>query len=115
MRFVTGLLLFSGAAFAQTTFTKDIAPVMQQTCEQCHQPGKIAPMALLTYDDVATYSDDIARVLTDKSMPPWKPIPGYGDFRHSYGMSDAQRQMFLAWISNGMLPGDPADAPLRYR
>jgi hypothetical protein len=111
MRLITGLILCSVAASAQTTFNKDILPLMQTACQNCHQPDKIAPMSLLTYDDVVTYADDIARVLTDKSMPPWKPVPGYGDFRHSYGISDAQRQMFLDWISNGMLVGDPADAP----
>ncbi len=111
MRLLAALILSGPTASAQTTYTKDIARLMQTACQECHQPGKVAPMSLLTYDDVATYSDDIQRVLTDKSMPPWKPIPGYGDFRNSYGITDAQRQMFLDWISNGMPVGDPADAP----
>jgi hypothetical protein len=99
------------AASAQTTYTKDISRLMQTKCDQCHQPGKIAPMSLLTYDDVATYATDIQRVLIAKSMPPWKPAPGVGDFRHAYGLSDGDRQMFLDWINNGLIQGDPADAP----
>ncbi|MCU1261810.1 MAG: Peroxiredoxin [Bryobacterales bacterium] len=114
MRILPGLAaLFACCllASAQTTFNKDISRLMQVKCDQCHQPGKVAPMSLLTYDDVSTYAQDIQRVLTAKSMPPWKPVPGYGDFRHSYGLSDADRQMFLDWISNGLELGDPADAP----
>lgn len=111
MRLLAGLILCGVTAQAQTTFTRDIAPLMQTACQQCHQPGKVAPMSLLTYDDVSTYADDIQRVLTDKTMPPWKPAPGVGDFRHSYAITDDQRQMFLDWLSNGALQGDPADAP----
>jgi hypothetical protein len=99
------------AASAQPTYNKDISRLMLAKCDQCHQPGKIAPMSLLTYDDVSTYSQDIERVLMDKSMPPWKPVAGVGDFRHSYGLSDGDRQEILDWIANGMEPGDLADAP----
>jgi len=99
------------AASAQTTYTKDISRLMQGKCLQCHQPNAVAPMSLLTFDDTVTWSADIARVLAAKTMPPWKPVPGFGEFRNSYGLSDADRQMFLSWISDGMAQGDPADAP----
>ena len=32
----------------QVTFTKDVAPILQRNCQQCHRPGSIAPMSLLT-------------------------------------------------------------------
>jgi hypothetical protein len=106
-------LLMGSTSFlcGQTTFYDNIAPLLQAKCQQCHSPGQIAPISLLTYDDVANHSDDIARVLTDLSMPPWKPVAGYGDFKHSYGLSDGDRQMFLTWIANGMMAGDPANGP----
>jgi hypothetical protein len=114
MRPVCTLVILVGAIAplcAQATFYDNISPLVQTHCQQCHSPGQIAPMSLITYDDVANSSDDIARVLADQSMPPWKPVPGYGDFKHSYGLSDGDRQMFLSWIANGMTPGDPANAP----
>jgi hypothetical protein len=111
MRLLAALILCGVTASAQTTYTKDISRLMQTACQECHQPGKVAPMSLLTYDDVTLYSDDIQLVLTNRTMPPWKPVTGFGDFRNSYGISDDQRQMFLDWISNGMPAGDPADAP----
>ena len=45
--------LHPGTASAQTvTFTKDIAPIFQRSCQNCHRPGAIAPMSLMTYQDV---------------------------------------------------------------
>lgn len=108
---LAALFLCSLAASAQPTYNKDISQLMQTKCVQCHQPGKIAPMSLVTYDDVSIYATDIQRVLKNKSMPPWKPIPGVGDFRHSYGLNDGDRQEILDWITNGLEQGDPADAP----
>ena len=32
----------------QVTFTKDVAPILQRSCQTCHRPGSIAPMSLLT-------------------------------------------------------------------
>jgi len=99
------------AACADTTYTKDISRLMQAKCLQCHQPNAVAPMSLLSYDDTVTWAADIKRVLTAKTMPPWKPVDGFGKFRNSYGMSDAERQLFLDWLNNGTPQGDPVDAP----
>lgn len=109
MRFL--LALCAVAACAETTYTKDISRLLQAKCQQCHQPNAVAPMSLLTYDDAVTNGDDIARVLNAKTMPPWKPVEGFGSFRNSYGLNDGDRQMFLDWIANGMVQGDPADSP----
>lgn len=93
-----------------TTWYKDIQPLVQDHCQQCHRAGDIAPFALLTYDDMTAYSDDIHVNVGNKTMPPWKPRPGYASFRNNFGLTDAQRKMLLDWIDNGMLLGDPADA-----
>ena len=38
------------AGTQQVTFTKDIAPILQSKCQDCHQPNSIAPMSLITYE-----------------------------------------------------------------
>src|SRR5436190_17581118 len=38
---------------AEVTFTKDIAPLVQRSCENCHRPGGVAPMSLGTYEDAS--------------------------------------------------------------
>ena len=70
-----------------------------------------APFTLTTYDDVVTYSEDIKSALTEKRMPPWKPVAGFTELRDSYALSDEDRATVLTWINAGMPQGDPADAP----
>src|SRR5262245_1037949 len=53
------------------TFAKDVAPILQQKCQVCHQPNSIAPMSLLTYDDAKSYANEIREYLTTRVMPPW--------------------------------------------
>jgi hypothetical protein len=96
---------------AQPTFHKDVEPIMQAKCQQCHRPNDIAPFALLTYLDASTYAEDIRLQVGNKVMPPWKPVPGVGSFRNSYALSDAERQTLLDWVDAGAPEGDPADAP----
>ena len=33
------------------TFAKDIAPILQRSCQECHRPASVAPMSLLTYEE----------------------------------------------------------------
>ncbi|MCY4601775.1 MAG: hypothetical protein OXF27_17865, partial [Acidobacteria bacterium] len=40
------------AAVGEPTFTRDVLPILQRACQQCHRPGSVAPMALLTYEQV---------------------------------------------------------------
>ena len=35
----------------EVTFSKDIAPILQRSCQHCHQPDSVAPMSLITYED----------------------------------------------------------------
>lgn len=96
---------------AQPTYSKEVSRLIQSKCQGCHRPNDIAPFALMSYDDAVTWADDMKRVLTDKIMPPWKPVPGHGEFRDSYGLSDDERQTMLDWIAAGTPQGDPADMP----
>ena len=51
--FAVAAVVAEGAqAPAETTFTKDVLPMLQRACQQCHRPGSVAPMSLLTYEDV---------------------------------------------------------------
>ena len=38
------------------TFTKDIAPILQRSCQECHHPDGGAPMSLVTYDEVRPWA-----------------------------------------------------------
>ena len=38
------------------TFSKDVAPILYKNCTNCHRPGEIAPMSLLTYKDARPWA-----------------------------------------------------------
>ena len=38
------------------TFTRDVAPILQDNCQSCHRPNGVAPMALTTYEEVRPWS-----------------------------------------------------------
>src|SRR5437868_13611689 len=59
------------AAPGTITFTKHVAPILQQKCQVCHQPDSIGPMPLLTYEDAREYAEKIKRKVSQRLMPPW--------------------------------------------
>ena len=53
------------------TFTKDIAPIVQERCQGCHRPGEGTPFSLLTYESAKPWVKDIKKMVETRAMPPW--------------------------------------------
>jgi hypothetical protein len=63
MKFLFCSVAFLGSAatavFAQPatpTFTKDVAPILQQECQGCHRPGEAGPFSMLTYESTRPWA-----------------------------------------------------------
>src|SRR5260370_7704017 len=54
----------------QVTFAKDVAPILQQKCQECHQPNSIAPMSLINYQEVRPWARAIKDRVAARQMPP---------------------------------------------
>ncbi len=95
------------------TFTRDVAPILQQKCQTCHQPGSIAPMSLLTYEDAKKYARRIRTKVAERLMPPWHidRTIGIQEFKNDGSLSDAQVATILDWVDSGTPLGDPKDMP----
>src|SRR5262245_51120896 len=96
-------------AGAAVTFTKDIAPILQEKCQVCHQPDSIAPMSLLSYQDAKKYAARIKQRVQARVMPPWhinKTI-GIREFKNDRSLSDAQIDTIVRWVDAGAPEGDP--------
>ena len=109
----TGVLA-AGQAQGQVTFTKDIAPVLQRTCQNCHRPnGGIAPMALTTYEEVRPWAKAIKQRTSMREMPPWfiEKNVGIQQFKDDISLSDAEIAMIATWVDAGAPRGNPADMP----
>ena len=93
------------------TFTADVAKIFQNRCQACHRPGEHAPFSLLTYRDVYSRRSDIKDAVQGRVMPPWKPVPGAGDFLESRRLSDDELNTVVRWLDAGAPEGDPAKLP----
>jgi mono/diheme cytochrome c family protein len=105
------------AAQAQTTgktvtFTTDVLPILQKNCQECHRPGEVAPMSLLTYQDARPWAKAIKNAVRTGKMPPWFMDPQYeSHFANSPKLSQADADTLAAWASNGAPEGDAKDRP----
>ena len=93
------------------TYSKEISRTYQAKCQTCHHDGDIAPFSLNNYDDAVTWASDSRGAIINGTMPPWKPVAGYGDFRDNTSLTADEKQAILNWIANGTPEGDPSDLP----
>ncbi len=99
------------------TFSRDIAPILQRSCQNCHNPVGVAPMPLVTYQDARRYSQRIKERtgIRDRmgTMPPWYVEKNIGiqHYKQDTSLNDEQVAMIAAWADNGTPEGDPADLP----
>ncbi len=106
----------NGAASAggrPVTYARDVAPILQQKCQECHQPGSIAPMSLLTYEDAKKYARRIRTKVAGRLMPPWHidRTVGIQSFQNDRSLSDAQIATIVDWVDGGTPLGDVNDLP----
>jgi mono/diheme cytochrome c family protein len=105
------------AAPGDITFAKDIAPILQRSCQQCHRSNGVAPMSLVSYEEVRPW----ARAIKEKTligphggvMPPWfveKEI-GIQKFKNDPSLTDDEIAKIVKWTNSGAPPGNPADMP----
>jgi hypothetical protein len=105
------------AADSDVTYTKDIAPIIQRSCETCHRAGGAAPMPLSTYEDVRPF----ARAIKQRTsigphagvMPPWYMEKNIGiqKYKGDPSLSVAELAKVAQWVDNGAPRGNPADLP----
>jgi mono/diheme cytochrome c family protein len=101
----------SSAAAESVTFNKHIAPLVFQNCAGCHRPGEVAPFSLLSYADVSKRAKQIQEVTRSRYMPPWKSVPGHGQFVGERRLSDEQVALLASWVEQGMPEGEAKDLP----
>jgi hypothetical protein len=109
----------TGAQAAERlTFTKDVLPILQASCVTCHRhggdniSGMVAPMSLMTYEEVRPWAKAIVKAVTSKQMPPWFASEAYhGVFANQRTLTQAEIDVISAWVESGAARGNPSDAP----
>jgi hypothetical protein len=97
----------------QPTFTKDVAPILQRACQNCHRPDSIAPMSLLTYQEARPWARSIKEKVAKRDMPPWfiDRNVGIRKFKDDPSLSDQEIATIAAWVDSGAPEGNRADMP----
>jgi mono/diheme cytochrome c family protein len=95
------------------TFAKDIAPILQKNCQQCHQPGAIGPMPLTTFEEARPWARAIRQKVIAGEMPPYRYDRNVGvqQLKYDLRLSDAEIQKIARWADEGAPRGNPADLP----
>jgi peroxiredoxin len=92
------------------TFYRDVLPILQTNCQECHRPGAAGPFALMNYKQAVNWADDLKEYTRERKMPPWKPVDGPA-FHNERKMSEKDIRTLAAWVDGGTPEGDPNDAP----
>jgi mono/diheme cytochrome c family protein len=93
------------------TFTRDVAPILQERCQSCHRPGEVGPFPLLTYEQAAAWAPEIKRTTAARLMPPWKAAHGFGEFLGERRMQEAEIATIARWVDAGAPEGDRRAMP----
>ena len=99
-------------SIGQVTYTRDVAPILQQRCETCHRVGQVAPFALSNYVQAKAHAKMIVEVTQTRIMPPW--IPGAETAHRFVGqrwLSDRELDLLAKWVDGGCALGDESDLP----
>jgi hypothetical protein len=90
------------------TFYQHIQPIIFSHCTPCHYESGVAPFPLLEYAHVMKHSEMIKVVVANKYMPPWPADRHFSSFRNERGLSQAQIDTLLSWLSQGAEIGESA-------
>ena len=99
------------AAGDETTFNRDVAPILFERCAPCHHRGGSGPFDLLTYSNALRHARQIVKVTRSRYMPPWLPEAGEIAFIGERRLDDRELATIRRWVEQGAVEGDPADLP----
>lgn len=112
---LAGGFFATGSAVAQTvadpTFSRDVLPILQRSCQKCHRPGASGPMSLVTYDEARPWARSIRARVSARVMPPWHIDRSIGEYLEDPSLSDDEIATIVTWVDSGAPQGNPADAP----
>jgi len=111
IRIIAVFSFFLASAAGAATFNKDILPILQQRCQECHRTGQIGPMPLVTYRQTRPWAKAIRESVMTRKMPPWFADPRFGHFANDLSLSKGEIDAISEWVDAGAPEGDPKDRP----
>ena len=106
-----GVASAASAADAPPTFSKDVAPILYSNCVVCHRPGEVAPMSLITYQNVRPWARAIKNKVMAREMPPWSASPASLKLANDRSLSQKDIETIVRWAEGGAPKGEDKDLP----
>ncbi len=104
------LLLAKSQPSSAVTYHRDVAPILERHCVQCHQVGEVGPFPLDSFEAVKKHARQVALAASTRFMPPWKPVAPGVAFHRDRRLSAAEIATLEAWVKQGALAGVAAAA-----
>jgi hypothetical protein len=99
------------AVLLAVTFYRDVLPILQNHCQECHRPGQMAPMSLRTYEESRPWAKAIRDQVRSRKMPPWPADPCCGHFSNDRSLTPPEIEVLAKWADTGAQKGNLQDAP----
>ena len=115
--FCGALLVIAAKAIAAdlsptpVTFSKDVLPILQKNCQNCHRPGQAGPMSFLTYESTRPWAKAMKEAVVLRKMPPWFADPQFGHFVNDHSLKQSDIDAIAKWADAGAPQGNVKDAP----
>ncbi|MBI5705848.1 MAG: redoxin domain-containing protein [Armatimonadetes bacterium] len=109
-----GCILMPGKPLPQSddvTYAKHIAPILNKRCVACHRPGEVAPISFVGYENARKWAPNIAFYTGNRTMPPWKAVPGFGEFKDDNALSEREIELLKRWANSGAKRGNQKEEP----
>lgn len=107
--------LFAAGSTAEkspkVTFSRDVAPLLEKHCQECHRPGEAGPFSLMSYKEARPWAKAMKQAVLTRKMPPWFSDPHYGRFSNDSSLTPAEINTLVSWVDAGAPEGDAKDLP----
>ncbi len=100
------------AEFADISYVKDVAPILEKRCVACHQPNSIAPWYMNNYETVKAFAPMMREAIRTDRMPPFFADSHIGAFEDDENLTPDEAKTLVHWIEAGAPRGE-GDDPLK--
>ena len=90
----------------KVTWDREIAPIFEARCVNCHRPSGRSTIPLATYQQARPWAVAIKEEVLTRRMPKWNAARGYGDFANDPSLAPFEIALIAAWVDGGAPEND---------
>jgi hypothetical protein len=95
--------------FADISYSKTVAPILEKKCVTCHQKGGIGPFRMDSYEIVKGFAPMMRETVMTRRMPPFFADPHVGKWSNDTSLTPEETRTLVHWIEAGAPRGSGED------